>query len=781
MDIRFVKHVLILLLGLYGFAGLGQVSTPVNTIPDTSDVKRYNKIATQYLSDNPDSSIYYFNLGLQIAEQRDLNNEIVNSLILLGDTHRSMGNHSLAIKHFLDAIPVAIKTKDNETIYKVYRAVGVSYHYVSQYDKAIEYLKKSLEHSYSTDLKKGTAVSLYSLGNTYTHKGDYEEALDYYHKSLSVSQELNDSTVYSDNLIAIGNVFRFQGNLSLALDQLLAALGIKEKIEDWSGVALAYNSIGNIYNTQRNYSKALENYNKSLEIRRQIEDRKGESANLNNIGMIVAEQGFSLISSSFEEAYSAFKQAIDYHTESLAIKEDLNYLRGKSASYNNLGRVYYYIGNLFRLNNDFNRAKTEYQRAIEYYLKSLRIDEKIGHKNGQANVNVNISDLYLELASVTSASESKRNLNYAVDFGQRAYTVALEVGALPTQNNAANCLKKAFSKLGYYKDAFRYSEIFHSTRDSLFNKEKLNAIADLQHTYELQKKQHEIENQKLLIDKQRIDNKQQRIQRNIIAIISLLILLVSLGTLLGYQVIRKKNKLLAQSELELKSLVQTKDRLFSIVAHDLKSPFTALMGLTEIMSRDAHKMDQAEIAEYSQLVHESSQNIFVLIENLLHWSRRQTGSIQLNPKILKLADLIREEVSVLEMQANSKGVSIKNEISEDIKISADHDTFSTVIRNLISNAIKYTQSGGLVTISLQVLNGNVYVNISDTGMGIAPENLEKLFKIGENISTKGTNMESGTGLGLIVCKEFVEMNGGKILVKSTIDQGSTFTVTLPVA
>lgn len=264
------------------------------------------------------------------------------------------------------------------------------------------------------------------------------------------------------------------------------------------------------------------------------------------------------------------------------------------------------------------------------------------------------------------------------------------------------------------------------------------------------------------------------------------ILVIAIGSVYSYIVIRRKNTTLnlandklALSESELKKLVQTKDKLFSIIAHDLRSPFTALVGLTEVLATDSASMDQAKRDEIGEIIHGSSTKLLSLIDNLLHWSRSQTGKITINPQKININSLTHDVTSVLQLQATPKNIELINETPNNIHIEADYNTMSTVMRNLISNAIKFTEPNGKVTIAASQSISDTTISVTDSGVGISPENQEKLFKLEHSYSTKGTSNETGTGLGLVVCKEFVEQNNGTITVTSSLKEGTTFYVTFP--
>ncbi len=235
-----------------------------------------------------------------------------------------------------------------------------------------------------------------------------------------------------------------------------------------------------------------------------------------------------------------------------------------------------------------------------------------------------------------------------------------------------------------------------------------------------------------------------------------------------------------QRTQELKELNATKDKFFSIIAHDLKNPFNTLMGFSELMLLNLDAYDRKQISEFINVIHSTSKNAHSLLENLLEWSRSQTGRIELKPAKMNLFNLVDENVSLLNGIANNKGISLFNEVSRDAIAFADHNMINTVIRNLLTNALKYTPKGGTVKISSEADNDIAIIKVSDTGVGIQEENLEKLFRIDVNYSTRGTEDEAGTGLGLILCKEFVRRNHGEIKVKSTFGIGSEFSFSLPV-
>ena len=240
----------------------------------------------------------------------------------------------------------------------------------------------------------------------------------------------------------------------------------------------------------------------------------------------------------------------------------------------------------------------------------------------------------------------------------------------------------------------------------------------------------------------------------------------------------KKAKETAEYANQIKSeLIATKNRFFSIIAHDLKSPFNGLIGLTELLINDA-----VDIEDYKKIaahMHDMAINGFTLLENLLDWARTQTGEIKYNPEKVNLKKIVEYNIALLKQNAIEKNIILSESIMDDIIIEADDQMINTVLRNLISNAIKFTPKGGHVTIEAILEKENVSLSVSDTGIGINPEDIQKLFKIDDSYSTPGTEKERGTGLGLILCKEFIDKHSGSINVESEVSKGTKIIVKLP--
>lgn len=230
---------------------------------------------------------------------------------------------------------------------------------------------------------------------------------------------------------------------------------------------------------------------------------------------------------------------------------------------------------------------------------------------------------------------------------------------------------------------------------------------------------------------------------------------------------------------ELEVLNATKDKFFAIIAHDLRNPFSTVLSLSELLAREFENFDPERLKEFIGQIYKYSNNTFNLLENLLQWSMVQTGRMPLKPRVVNICDVVNENIELLRGNAVNKNIEITGPECGEWFASVDLNMITTVVRNLVSNAIKFTPSGGAVSISITQDNEYVLVTVSDTGVGISQEDMKNLFKLDSNPTTIGTGQEKGTGLGLILCKEFVERNGGKIWVESKSNKGTTFFFTAP--
>lgn len=259
----------------------------------------------------------------------------------------------------------------------------------------------------------------------------------------------------------------------------------------------------------------------------------------------------------------------------------------------------------------------------------------------------------------------------------------------------------------------------------------------------------------------------------------IIFILGAVGLSIYYRMTNKYLFIIEKRNNELIEINTAKDKFFSIIGHDLKAPFNGILGFSEELIEEIKNKNYDSAEKYAKIVYDSSERAFYLLGNLLEWSQTQTGKISFNPTRFDLANDIVEIIKLLNDRALKKSIVINNEIQDCLLVYADKNMISTILRNLISNAVKFTNKGGKISIKAQITENEVIVKITDNGIGISKDRVDKLFTISENFSTSGTENEKGTGLGLIICKEFIEKNNGKLWVESFIGDGTSFYFSLP--
>ena len=235
-----------------------------------------------------------------------------------------------------------------------------------------------------------------------------------------------------------------------------------------------------------------------------------------------------------------------------------------------------------------------------------------------------------------------------------------------------------------------------------------------------------------------------------------------------------------KTQEQLKELYRTRDKFFSIISHDLRSPFNAILGFSDILAEEWDELSEAEQKNFLNNIRNTAHQTFDLLEKLLEWSRVQTGKMRFLPSRINIKQLVEDNFRLLKASADRKFIRLVSEIPDDSFAWADKDGILLVLRNLLNNAIKFTRHGGIISVSYAYMQTLVVVTVSDTGVGIAPGDIKKLFRFEEQLKTEGTDREKGSGLGLVLCKEIIDKSGGKIWVESTEGEGSRFSFTLPM-
>ncbi|WP_158963504.1 tetratricopeptide repeat protein [Myroides fluvii] len=608
---------------------------------------------------------------------------------------------------------------------------------VSQFDLAINYAQKSKKISEKLNFKSGEARAYNIIGIINTFKGNYTEAIESHHAGLEITEELGDKKGIANSYNYIGIIFLYQGNYPQALENHFKALKIFEEIEYKKGIVNSLNNIGIIYKNQKKYPEALKNYFKTLKIVKEIDDKQGIGMTYNNIGVVYHLQG-------------KYPEALKSHFAALKIKEELENKHEISGSYNNIGVIY--------------KEQGKYTEALENYFKFLELATEIGDKYGIAQAHNNIGLVEFELNRPNSAKT-----NY-----EKSLTLAREIGMNSLLRDLYYNFTLVDSTLGNYKDAYQNYKHYIVYRDSLINEEKEKKSLELSMGYEFDKKAAVIQ----------AELKTKKLQRNVAfagfgGMLILTTLIVYFFKLRNKKLkVEKQNLELQRREVEIiKENEQFKTRFLANISHEFRTPLTLINGHIEVLKENGRQEDFSRFNEIEQ----NGKRLLTLINQLLDLSKMESGQYKLEYKNANVLNEVNMLVQSFHSYAEQQGISLLLQQTENAKKLAaspfgySSEALTIIIANLVSNAIKYTPSGGSITATIDYLEGKMTVTLADTGEGIAPEHLPKIFERFYQVDDPGQRTYAGSGIGLALVKELVTLHGGDIVLESPIEGGCIFT------
>lgn len=585
--------------------------------------------------------------------------------------------------------------------------------------------------------------------------------------------------------IKIGRYF-INRDADSALHYYISAKKEAEKLGD-SALARVYWRMGTANQRRGKYTKAVENFNTALDIAVEMEDSLFQADILANLGYLYMDSDD--IERAGKKFYESKKIYSEFEDSDIKISFLTNFAR--------------YLEEIDKLDS----AKLVRLKAIKLATKVNRINLASINYVNIANQHVRLgemdsADKYFQLAIQTSEqSRSKKatamiNLNYSMLKGQQGEfgkSIFHAKKAVPFFKNTEpeglsvsyHNLSLAYDSLKKYDSALYYARLKEVVDDSI-EKFKMQArIAEIEASKESEIKDLKISRLEKIRQTQLYFNYALIFIAVLILIILTLVLLANRKRRKNLEHLTKVNKEIDQknaelrkSESELKELNHTKDKFFSIIAHDLRNPVNSIDRGLEFLIKNKEMLDPEDINELILETSENAKNLNGLLENLLSWSRSQRGLITLEKDKFELDKLLEMVYELYKLPAKAKGVKLIQEKS-NLVINSDKNLINNIVRNLVNNAVKFTPSGGEITISSKMQDSNLIITVKDTGVGIDQKKLKGLFDIEENNSTHGTKGEKGTGLGLVLCYEFAQELGGTIEVKSIIEIGSEFSLIIP--
>ncbi len=569
------------------------------------------------------------------------------------------------------------------------------------------------------------------LGVIMNNESKYDSSLHYYEKALEYALIANDSVELGYAYNNIGGHYQFVGQYFIALENIYKAENIFKRLRNYRGLAYAKLNLAKTFEKLKNYDIAEKLLIDVIRIRTILKEKEN---------LITAKRELA----DLYVAWGKYDKAEKILHGLLPQLEKLSMPKNSSIVYKNLGII--------------EKTKKHCDNALRYLRKSMHIAKS-------SNLNFIIADDLVELGNCHFELGETDSAQYYLRLAEKealakqyfhGYISALQA------NLQLNYRLRNPEKIRFY------TERLISIKDSLMREESI--IRDKEFKKILEYK--EIARNNIYLQ-----NEVKTQQKLIFLFIAAAVLFVGF-----FIVIFLQNKKLKERTDELTKALNDKNKLFSIIAHDLKNPFVSLLGYADLLLEELEgDYDIKTLTDGVRHMRASTQKLLDMVTNLLEWARTQTGQIQYNPSVHPINDIILETLSYFTQSAGVKGVELKTHLTPNFKCFCDKDMISTVLRNLISNSIKFCKAGDYIKISVEKNTGekNLYITVEDSGTGIKKENLATLFT--KNTSTEGTSGEKGTGLGLLLVKEMVETNKGKLFIESEYGKGTKVTFSVPLA
>lgn len=610
-------------------------------------------------------------------------------------------------------------------------------------DSTLLLANKTLQLSKKADFKLGLSRGHLLLGDYYSDTGNPDESIKNYQIAQEIATEVGDDYLILRCFNNKSAEYEYQGDYAKAMEGYLSAIELAKETGQNLMLSILYENMANLYASQKDYKHSLELFKRVKRINETLNDSRAEAETSSNLASLYADMG--------KLDYAMFNI-----NRSIATFEKQNIIDWLAYAYEIKGKIYL--------------KEKKYQWALYWYKQSELLHAKINDDRGKIDLLNGMAEAYLGQGD-ESVSQA-----YALE----AYEISKRINFLEGIKICAKTLYQISKNQSNHEQALQYHELYQQLYDTLSRNENRRSLTIMETTNRFEKQKQTLieENEKALARQRRYI---------IIALISLLVIsgiaiFVYRNKNIQHKLVvqlNHKKTILERRESELKENNDTKTKLFSIIGHDLRGPIGALEGLLKLFGNG--EMSKKEMLEFIPKLKEDIGHISFTLNNLLSWGHTQLKGSATNPTVVSLDNLVKENINLLSEIAVNKSIRIVNEINDPIMSWSDANQIDVVVRNLISNALKFTPENGVVTIGAIERSKHWEIMVRDTGVGMDSDKVSMLFDENANITTFGTNNEKGTGLGLSLCKEMLEKNNGKIWVESTPRKGSCFYFTVPKA
>ncbi len=654
---------------------------------------------------------------------------------------------------YIDSIYLlSSKNNYNYGLYMAYNSRGLYYWVKNELPQALEQYKIALKNANNINNKRPKAVLLSNIALIYANQFNRDSAINYFNKSLDYTKKYQIKDMFRKTCLDLGNFYVKHDNYILGNKYLTICYDSTINTTDSTLLYNLYLGFGILYQNVSLFEKSLESYKKSVEIDKRLSNIDNLSSLYINIGMLYFNNNVNDDSAKY------------YYRNALILAPEFKKNDFKLSVFVNLG-------NVFLRQQVFDSVKYYYERAYQMPVLNSFPDT-------EAAVIINLGVYYVSTKQYTKANEFL-NKGYKLSDSLGLLTYKMNaVESLITLNNAINELNKSVK---YYKE---YIKI----KDSINIINAANNIAILDFQREMKNQDKEINNlQKQNNLKHKIIFSQRiYIFLGIILFIVLVIYLLSLRknknkiqflnneVSLKNEELKSTNDLLLNKQNQLIELDKAKNKFFSIIGHDLKSPFNSLLGFLDLLTQNWDSFSDNEKYEIVNTLNTSSHNTYNLLNNLLSWGKMQQGVIKPSFVDVNLLQISKDVVDLFKNEIKAKNLTVEIAVSDNLTKKSDDIILKQIIQNLINNAIKFTPKGGNISIKSKEHNNQNSICISDTGIGFPKDMVPKVFSLDLDFNRKGTDNETSTGMGLILCGEYAKLINAKLTLESIEGKGSTF-------
>lgn len=681
---------------------------------DTSYIRSQIDACSDLIFVNPDQAQVYIDSIFYFSERTNYSYGYYRAINFMAIRHFMKGDYWESIHEYQNAMKYVDPEKFNQKL-RLYSNISLSYRLLKEPDSSLAYLKIVHKESYLHHNDDTYKQSVLDLGAFYLDKEDYVTAVEYFAETETHCLTSTDS------------VF----------------------------LVKAYSTLAMFYKAVNDYDRSYRAFQKVLEIDEAYEQINFLSSNYSNLGELFR------LRDNYDSAIYYYRKALTltppHNLKNQALTADIN------------------IGNAFL---ESNRKDSAYV----YYLKAYQNEFIKSKPLAQAAVLINLGMYHRQ----------KGDLVKSYSFLNEGYQKAQDFELIGYQRNALIELSDLEYTRGNYQSSLEYHKLFHELSDSLKSEEAKQQLALLEY-------------EKLLIQ-EKFDNddliQENEIQQKLISrqkfIIFLIIMAVLSLFIFVFFILRKRkiikylntnlqksnneleavNLNLQWQKTEMKELLMSKDRFVNVLAHDLKNPFTGLLGMLEYMLEDWENIPDDEKKESIKAIAQSSNQTYEFLQSLLDWGKTQQGLIKADISEFSLRDVVEEVLVLYHLQYMQKGVKVQIDISDTLKLVTGRKLLAQILQNLFNNAIKYSHMGGTIHFSAMETLGKTHICLQDEGIGIPEDKIQDMFSLNANFNRMGTNGEASSGMGLVLCKEYATLIQAEIKVKSLVDKGSEFCIIL---